>query len=213
MTAIRKVIGVWSYTASPQVFIEYCPKSLGACGWCFKKIVVRLGQEQLEKSAQTEDSTCWYQMKAFAVQTDSPRLRPHPRPTKLYWFPVAALQMTTSSVMRNSTRIYYLTSSLGQRSWQPSWLLYQGLSPGCSPGVGQGWVCLRTQWERGCFQPSLMVGWVPFHCCSRILGSLLLQSQLTVETDGLINPVQNDIQLRADWSEHWWKVPWGVMDS
>lgn len=27
------------------------------------------------------------------------------------------------------------------------------------------------------------------------------------------DPVQNDIQLRADWNGHQWKIPWGFMEQ
>ena len=142
MTDTKKDTVAWSDTANTQVFIEYCPGSLGEHGWCFKNLVVWLGQEQLERSVRTEDSICCCQMSTTAIQSGEPQVS-GPNPDLLYWFSMAALQITTNLVMWSSTHIYYLPVSVGPQSWQLSWLLCQGVLPGCRQGVGQGWVYLR----------------------------------------------------------------------
>lgn len=107
-----------------------------------------------------------------------------PSPELLYRFPVVALQMATIWERRSSTYVNSLLVSVGQWSWQLSWLLCQSLSPGCCQGVGQGWGHPGGSIGKMVFP--LFVGWVQFPRCSGIHGGLLLQSQLTVETDWLV---------------------------
>lgn len=59
----------WSDVASSEVFTEYCPGNLGVYGCCLKNFVVWLRPEQLERSAQMEDSIDWCQRSSAAVQS------------------------------------------------------------------------------------------------------------------------------------------------
>ena len=150
------------------LFKEFCSLTQTRATW---KVNPNGGQHRL-----VSEEPCCYPEWVSLVSGPSPEL--------LYWFSMAALQMATIWERWSSTYVNYLLVSVGQWSWQLSWLLYQSLSPGCCQGVGQGWVHLGGSIGKMVFP--VFVGWVQSPRCSRIQGGLLLQSQLTMETDWLV---------------------------
>ena len=115
-----------------------CPGNLGVYGCYLKNFVVWLRPEQLERSPQMEDNLD-VRGAPLLSRVGISGLRPQSRPTVLVFCGCLTDGHTLREVKQH---IRYLPVSVGQWSWQQSWLFCQSLSPGSCQGVGQGWVHL-----------------------------------------------------------------------